>query len=604
MKFPTMLLKLKRDKRGLSNVLVVVLSLVILVVIVSNVILWSYQMNQCDWEKAQESIKILYVGQNSSWFVVQEEFSLKFGSRLSGNYLDTWHVDRAYESFIEERVGTSYSDWFNYSWVYRKPIDINNTQNPSQLTDFQVLITIDTASLINEGKMRPDCGDIRFTDTNGTLLNYWIESGINTKNTKIWVKIPQIPASSVVTIYMYYGNPLATSQSDPTTTFDFFDDFEDLDNWNMRGTLSTTLIDENKTVVKISSASGSPEGIYTKNFFDVKNKIIELEIKGFGNSDLDAAVYVDTSWATSWYGSTNLNHFIGDNYAGNRHTVYIGGQSRTGSQYLHSTWSIATFIIEDSKVTGKYFGETLTRTGTPSTYTGFIALQADNDGSPSTRYYYVDWIRVRKYASQEPSINVGEEEACAGYRFDLEGTFEIDLSEYPIESIQTVEVTVLLCANNSLEKFFLEAYNWISGNFSDAGFNQTEGYVPTENWGVYCVSLTENWQSYIASNGTVLLKLRDEKLDGFKTRVDINFMAIRVLIKGISITLMNDGPLTVHIVSLWINNATYHRRYDADYFINSGNIDAYVRIDLSMPKRSFTLKVVTDRGNIAVYRRN
>jgi len=62
--------------------------------------------------------------------------------------------------------------------------------------------------------MRSDCGDIRFTDSDATtLLNYWIESGCNSASTKIWVKVPSIPASSTKTIYVYYGNPSATSAS-------------------------------------------------------------------------------------------------------------------------------------------------------------------------------------------------------------------------------------------------------------------------------------------------------------------------------------------------------------------------------------------------------
>jgi alpha-tubulin suppressor-like RCC1 family protein len=68
--------------------------------------------------------------------------------------------------------------------------------------------------------MRSDCGDIRFTDSDAqTLLSYWIESGCNSANTKIWVKVPSIPASSTKTIYVYYGNPSATSKSNGSSTF-------------------------------------------------------------------------------------------------------------------------------------------------------------------------------------------------------------------------------------------------------------------------------------------------------------------------------------------------------------------------------------------------
>ena len=88
------------------------------------------------------------------------------------------------------------ADWWDTSWVYRKPINITENSG-STLTDYQILVTVDTQSLISAGKMRTNGGDIRFTDTDGTtLINYWVESGINTTSTKIWVKVPSISASA------------------------------------------------------------------------------------------------------------------------------------------------------------------------------------------------------------------------------------------------------------------------------------------------------------------------------------------------------------------------------------------------------------------------
>jgi hypothetical protein len=105
-------------------------------------------------------------------------------------------------------------------WSYRRPVTINNASNPNLLTDYQVLVTVDTASLIAAGKMKADGGDIRFTDTDGTtLLPYWVEGPINASNTKIWVKVPQIPANGTKTIYLYYGNPTAQSESSIANTF-------------------------------------------------------------------------------------------------------------------------------------------------------------------------------------------------------------------------------------------------------------------------------------------------------------------------------------------------------------------------------------------------
>ncbi|MEM1805107.1 MAG: DUF2341 domain-containing protein, partial [Nanopusillaceae archaeon] len=116
-------------------------------------------------------------------------------------------------------------NWLS-GWEYRIPITITE-RSGNTLTDYQILVVINTQNLISQGKMRSDCGDIRFTDSNGiTLLNYWIERGCNSANTRIWVKVPNIPARSNKTIYLYYGNPSASSISNPKTVWLFFEDWE------------------------------------------------------------------------------------------------------------------------------------------------------------------------------------------------------------------------------------------------------------------------------------------------------------------------------------------------------------------------------------------
>jgi len=86
-------------------------------------------------------------------------------------------------------------DWLE-GWQYRREITITNPG--SYLDHYQIMITLDTVSLIAEGKMREDCGDIRFADSDGvTLLNYWVNpSTCNSPSTEIWVRVVDIPASS------------------------------------------------------------------------------------------------------------------------------------------------------------------------------------------------------------------------------------------------------------------------------------------------------------------------------------------------------------------------------------------------------------------------
>jgi len=98
----------------------------------------------------------------------------------------------------------------------------------STLTDYQVLINVDTASLISAGRMNADCSDIRFYDRAlSTSLPYWIESGCDSAETKIWIKVPSLAASSATIIQMLYGNPSAAGESDGNATFTVFNNFSE-----------------------------------------------------------------------------------------------------------------------------------------------------------------------------------------------------------------------------------------------------------------------------------------------------------------------------------------------------------------------------------------
>jgi hypothetical protein len=99
-------------------------------------------------------------------------------------------------------------------WSYSTPYQI--TENSSSLVlNYQARLTVNTASLIGAGQMLATGDDIRFgKDCAGnTLYNYWIESGINTASTVIWVKIDSLYANSTRTFYMFYGNSSAGAVS-------------------------------------------------------------------------------------------------------------------------------------------------------------------------------------------------------------------------------------------------------------------------------------------------------------------------------------------------------------------------------------------------------
>ncbi|MFH1226379.1 MAG: DUF2341 domain-containing protein [Planctomycetota bacterium] len=109
-------------------------------------------------------------------------------------------------------IARTLSDYGGGNWQYFRPITITNSG--STLTNYQILVTIDTASLFSAGKMQASGNDIRFTNSSATqAFDYWIDSiTMNTATTRILVKIPSLPNGNTG-IIMYYGNPSAASAS-------------------------------------------------------------------------------------------------------------------------------------------------------------------------------------------------------------------------------------------------------------------------------------------------------------------------------------------------------------------------------------------------------
>ncbi len=105
-------------------------------------------------------------------------------------------------------------------WTYTQPISIQENSG-TEVLNYQLQLTINTATPIAAGQMLADGSDLRFTSecSGGTSFNYWIESGINTASTKIWVKVDTLHANAVRTIYMQYGNAIAGATSSIQQTF-------------------------------------------------------------------------------------------------------------------------------------------------------------------------------------------------------------------------------------------------------------------------------------------------------------------------------------------------------------------------------------------------
>jgi len=113
--------------------------------------------------------------------------------------------------WFQETTGSPFN---GYSWQYRKKIIIDHTKvsGGSDLTNFPVAISISGDADLT-AHAQATAADIVFTDSTGkTLLPFEIENPSNTALVA-WVNISTLSASVDTIIYMYYGNPSATSKA-------------------------------------------------------------------------------------------------------------------------------------------------------------------------------------------------------------------------------------------------------------------------------------------------------------------------------------------------------------------------------------------------------
>ena len=81
--------------------------------------------------------------------------------------------------------------------------------------------------------------DIRFTKEDGeTKHDYWVESITGTTPNRlatVIIELASVPASGTVDFYMYYGKSGDSGESDGDNTFEFFDDFDSVLEWERQG---------------------------------------------------------------------------------------------------------------------------------------------------------------------------------------------------------------------------------------------------------------------------------------------------------------------------------------------------------------------------------
>ena len=121
------------------------------------------------------------------------------------------------------------SAWLS-GWDYRQ--DINFSE---KLDSYQMLINLNDSN-VGANWSWSNNNSIRFVNSTDNELNYWIENWSSSANTsEIWIN-----ATANNTVYMYYGNSGASSESNGSFVFEEFYNKYSTTGWTLVNGLTVT----------------------------------------------------------------------------------------------------------------------------------------------------------------------------------------------------------------------------------------------------------------------------------------------------------------------------------------------------------------------------
>lgn len=289
-------------------------------------------------------------------------------------------------------------------YSYRDQFTITGTADGAQ-TNYQLKFTVNRGAGANSGltayvngKCDSTYKDIRFTKADGsTLLDYWIESS-DASTATVWIEFDSIPANpTTIHFYFYYGNSSATSESNGTNTFPFFDDFpgaslDETTNWVKTGNVSVS-----GSVATIGATVGGTN-IRSKTATFGTYRAVRAKVKSNADYNANMVMFSDVTFANL----TVINRLTGSaNYVTTSQKASVSDNGDTGlardTNYhifdiVRNASTSVIFTIDDANsVTA------VTQIPTGNYYIWIRSWEA-------TPVILADWILVRLRTTNEPTV--------------------------------------------------------------------------------------------------------------------------------------------------------------------------------------------------------
>jgi hypothetical protein len=207
-----------------------------------------------------------------------------------------------------------------------------------------------------------------------------------------------------------------------------------------------------------------------------------------------------------------------------------------------------------------------------------------------------------------------DDTAVAEYEcFEIEFAYFGDPTEFTIE----VEFTGTSDLGNWTSLAWTIDAAWSTGNVSVtfqlfdynlSGYPASgEGYISYNSSMTLYIDEAENQTITVDptrfrdTSGHWKIKVTGVKNSSAQFDLEADLIELRPPSGGPYFSIRNSGTLTSHIVSLWVVNSSFHQRYDVNIYLNSGQNLVFYRDDIDIPSGEYTIKIVTDKGNQAVF---
>ncbi len=579
--------RFKRDRRGISNIIVIALSFVIMLAIVSNIVLWNYEMNQVDWEKMREQINVTSVESinQTSLYNPQEYFLGGETNLVSGNISNLTSDNGGYMNFESYYSGTNILDFIdNNNSNVDSSVDKGSQSNftaqqhgPDSVVDVLVeqntagngllFLYVDAYDGVRTDWTRvgasPYLGFIDYnsnyvhtTKNNDQIGDFGFEnSGISSETIQsvtIQLYAKQTAINNPIQLFVWEGSAwINLGSKAPTTSWGWIDytATSQLNSW--------TKIDAAKIYLQTATGAGLYEVDCARlaiNYVEPINYEIDLEVQwnnvDYNEVNEELCIYGGTTGSENiqvdmWNGSSWENLFGDLNPGWNNisvslyltsplFTIRFMGENETNDS-IQDSWEIDSTLLH--------------------VWTDRYTSEVEVTGSSNIN----DWNELNWTVDSAWTIGLVEV-TLQLYNYTLDG--------YPISGNGYINYSSSLIANRAEDK------------------NQTLSVTPTD---------------FRNTTGYWKLKIMGVKETEEPFNLQIDWIEFKVKTNGSLFTFKNEGSLTIQVVSCWVNNFTYHERYSINLFVNSGDTVRYFTDNITLPDPPFLVKVATKRGNMAIF---